>query len=186
MRACTIRVLIGVFVAAGITAVPAFAHEGPPFEILSNEQIGPYRVSVWSDPDIGTATFFVVLEPLSDAEYTTPDSVVVYVRPVSGRLAEVGHRAESQRVRYGGRYYAEAYLDQGEMWRVRVAVAGGGAVGEVLTEVEATPDGTIGPIGLVLYLLPFLAIGFLWLKAHLRRRARAADVAEHASHHGGR
>jgi hypothetical protein len=161
-----------------VTIPAAHAHEGPPFEILSNQTIGAYSVSVWSDPDIGTATFFVVLEPRPGEKYTPPDSVQVFVRPVSGRLAEVGFTAESQRVRYGGRYYTEAYLDRGEMWSVRVRVVGGGDAGEVSTEVEATPDGTIGPIGLVLYLLPFLAVGFLWLKAHLRRREQAARAHE--------
>jgi hypothetical protein len=37
-------------------------------------------------------------------------------------------------------------------------------------QVEATPDGTLGPWASLIYLLPFLGIGLLWLKAALRRR----------------
>ena len=63
------------------------------------------------------------------------------------------------------------------MWRIRALVdgpQGGGAVGN---EVEATPDGTLGPGSLVLYLLPFLAVGFIWLKAVLRRREGSSKPA---------
>lgn len=148
------------------------AHEGPPFEII-RQDIDPYRISVWADPDIGTAVFFVVLEPRRSADFAAPDSVAVSVQPVIERLEEATYTAEPQPVRYGARYYTEVYFDRGELWNVRVRVFSGATVREVTTQVEATPDGTIGPIGLVLYLLPFLAVGFLWLKAHRRRRAES-------------
>ena len=34
------------------------AHEGPPYPILVDKTLGPCVVSVWSDPDVGTGTFF--------------------------------------------------------------------------------------------------------------------------------
>ena len=58
------------------------------------------------------------------------------------------------------------------MWRVRVEIEGVKGGGELSSEVEPTPDGTIGPISLLLYAAPFLAVGFLWLKATLRKRPR--------------
>jgi hypothetical protein len=61
------------------------------------------------------------------------------------------------------------------MWRVRVRLDGSEGGGTLAAEVEATPDGTIGPIGLVVYLVPFLAIGFLWLKAAVRRREKSIE-----------
>jgi len=159
---------------SGLAALPArfaVAHEGPPFPLIVDQPAGPYVVSVWTDPDIGTGTFFVVLEPAEEgAAMPAPSAVEVGVRPVSGRLAEAVYAAEAQDVRYGARYYAEVTFDQGELWHVRVRIDGPGGGGTLEAEVEATPDGTIGPIGLVLYLLPFLAVGFLWLKAYLRRR----------------
>jgi hypothetical protein len=45
-------------------------------------------------------------------------------------------------------------------------------------EVEVTPDGTLGPLGALIYLVPFLGVGFLWLKAVLKRREKPAAPAE--------
>lgn len=151
---------------------PALAHEGPPFAILTDRRVGPYVVSVWTDPDIGTGVFFVVLEPPKGRELPERTSVRIAVRPVSGRLPEAVHPAEAQPVRYGARYFAEVPFDRGEMWRVRILVDGSEGGGELRSQVEATPAGTLGPIDLLLYLAPFLAVGFLWLKAALRRRGR--------------
>lgn len=165
----SVLALLGFCLMALLPAGRATAHEGPPFPLLVDQQIGPRLVSVWGDPDIGTATFFVVMEPVDDGELPASTRVRIGVRPVSGRLDEVVYDAEPQRVRYGARYVAQPELDRGEMWRVRVVVEGPEG-GELTVEVEATPDGTIGPIGLVVYLVPFLAVGLLWLKAVLRRR----------------
>jgi hypothetical protein len=155
-----------------LLAWPLSAHEGPPFAILVDRPLGPYVVSVWSDPDIGTGTFFVVLEPKKGAPFTKPASVRVGVQPVTGRLAEAVYDAEPERVRYGARHSAKVPLDRGEMWQVRILVAGPAGGGVLTTAVEATPPGGLGWIELVIYLLPFLAVGFLWGKAVLRRRGR--------------
>lgn len=154
-----------------ITLVPKIeAHEGPPFPIIIDERVGPYLVSVWTDPDIGIGTFFVILEPVSGNELPEITSIQVGVEPTSGRLEEKIYDAEPQRVRRGARYYAEVEFDKGEMWKVRVILKGPGWEGELHSEVEATPDGTIGPIGLLIYALPFVAIGILWVRAIIRRR----------------
>jgi hypothetical protein len=148
----------------------ARAHEGPPFPIVNDRQIGNMLVSVWTDPDIGTGTFFVVLEPLKG--HMLPDGITIDigVTPVSGRLEEVLYRAEPQEVRHGARHFTEVQFDQGERWNVRVLIKSADGSGIITSEVEATPDGTIGPMGMILYLLPFLAVGFLWLKAVMRKR----------------
>jgi len=39
--------------------------------------------------------------------------------------------------------------------------------------VEATPDGSLGLAGLLVFLFPFVAVGFLWWKAAMRKRGRA-------------
>ena len=99
-----------VVVLVLLTSVRAEAHEGPPFEII-NESSPPYNVSVWSDPDIGIGTFFVVLEPLGNGDFVDPDSVVIHVAPVGARHLEAGFHAGPQKVRYGARYYAEVPFD---------------------------------------------------------------------------
>lgn len=146
------------------------AHEGPPFPIIVDAEAGPYLVSVWTDPDIGIGTFFVIFEPVSDDHSPDITSVQIGVEPTSGRLDETLYVAEPQRVRNGARYYAEVEFDQGEMWKVRVLIEGKNWKEELNSEVEATPDGTIGPIGLLVYSLPFVGIGILWFRAIIVRR----------------
>lgn len=151
-------------------AAPARAHEGPPFPILVDQRVGPYVASVWTDPDIGIGTFFVVLEPPEDGSLPAGTRVRIGVQPVSGRLAEAVYDAAPQPVRFGERHYAEVPFDQGGKWRVRVLLEGPAGGGELRAEVEPTPDGTLGPIDLLIYALPFLAVGFLWLRAAMRSR----------------
>lgn len=151
---------------------PALAHEGPPFPILVDQSVGPYVASVWTDPDIGTGTFYVVLEPPKGGRLPERTRVQVAVEPLDGHLPEAVHEAEPQPVRHGARYFTEVPFDQGGLWRVRILLDGSAGGGEMISQVEPTPDGTIGPIALVLYSLPFLAVGFLWLKAVLRRKEK--------------
>lgn len=153
---------------------PALAHEGPPFPILVDQRVGPYVASVWTDPDIGVGTFFVILEPPEGGALPGQTKVRIAVKPLDKHLGEAVHEAEPQPVRYGARYFTEVPFDQGGMWRVRILLDGSAGGGEITSQVEPTPDGTIGPIALVLYSLPFLAVGFLWLKAVLRRKEKAA------------
>ncbi|HYO16841.1 MAG TPA: hypothetical protein VE685_26895 [Thermoanaerobaculia bacterium] len=157
-------------------ATPAWAHEGPPFPILVDQRVGPYVASVWTDPDIGTGTFFVVLEPPEGRSLPAGTKVRIGVQPVSRRLVEAVYDAAPQPVRFGERHYAEVPFDQGGTWRVRVLLDGPAGGGELRSEVEPTPDGTLGPIDLVIYALPFLAIGVLWLKAALRSRRPRVGV----------
>ncbi|MEX1183556.1 MAG: hypothetical protein WEF86_10015 [Gemmatimonadota bacterium] len=152
-----------------------FAHAGPPFPIVVDQTVGPWLVSVWTDPDIGTGTFIVVLEPSGDIVPAGTTRVRIAVRPESGRLPEAAYDAVPQPVRYGERHVAEVAFDRGEWWSVRITIAGAGGTGEIQTRVEATPEGSIGPIGMILYLLPFLAMGFIWVKAALRRRRPASS-----------
>jgi hypothetical protein len=122
MRTAVVLTLLG-----GLAA-PALAHEGPPFPIVMDEKAGPYKVSVWTDPDVGTGTFFVIVEP--DEEVVPDDlDVQVCVRPQTGRLEEACHRAQRQRMRNRVQYWAEVPLDQQEMWDVRVTVRDGAGQG---------------------------------------------------------
>lgn len=143
------------------------AHAGPPFPIVVDQPVGPWKVSVWTDPDIGTGVVFVILEGPSQ-----PRSVSVSVRPVDGSLPEAVYPTERQGRPEDPRYFTEVKLDHGGLWRLGATIEGPQG-GSVAAEVEATPDGVLGPWELGLYLLPFLAVGFLWIKAVLRRRGNA-------------
>lgn len=138
------------------------AHAGPPFPIVVDRPAGPWKVSLWTDPDIGTGVVFVIVEGPSE-----PKSVRVSAQPVDGGLPEAVYETERQGRPGDARYFTNVKLDHGGMWRLR-ATLDGHTVG---AEVEATPDGVLGPWEIGLYLLPFLAVGFLWIKAVLRRRS---------------
>lgn len=165
----------GTVAAVGLVlARPARAHEGPPFPIVMDHPAGPFVVSVWTDPDVGIGTFFVILAPARGTQLPDDLSVQVCVAPTSGRLPEACHPAGRQELRDKVQYYAEVSFDQQETWRVRVRVEGAGAVGEVTAEVEATPPG-YGRWDLLIYGFPFVLFGGLWLYAALRRRLRARN-----------
>lgn len=138
------------------------AHAGPPFPIVVDRPVGPWKVSLWTDPDIGTGVVFVIPEGPGQ-----PGSVRVTAQPVDGGLPEAVYETERQGRPDDARYFTQVKFDHGGMWRLRATLEGHGSVE---AEVEATPDGVLGPWELGLYLLPFLAVGFLWIKAVLRRR----------------
>ncbi len=152
----------------------ASAHAGPPFPIIVDHRIGGWNVSLWTDPDIGTGVVFVILAaPEGRRDPPLPSAVRVGAQPVDGGLPEVTYTAEPQGRPEDFRYFTEARFDHGGLWRLRVTLDGPDG-GSAAAEVEATPDGVLGPAELLLYAMPFLAIGFLWIKAVLRRRQTAA------------
>jgi hypothetical protein len=157
-----------------LAAPAARAHLGPPFPILTDQRVGPYVASVWTDPNIGTGIFIVMLDAPEGGRLPAWTEVRVGVQPVSKRLPEVVYRAEPQRARKGARFYTTVAFDRGETWRVRVLIDGSDGGGTLLSEVEATPPGAIGPISFLIYGFPFAGVGFLWIKAVLRRRQAPA------------
>ncbi len=152
-------------------SAPAFAHEGPPYPIIVDKTLGPCVLSVWSDPDVGTGTFFFILEPTPGGQIPDDVRVDVSVRPTSGRLPEAVYAAE--REDQGGRVQFKALVpfDAEELWRVRVSLRSAQGGGEATTVVEVTPPG-YGRWDMLIYLLPFAAVGALWLRAVVKGRGR--------------
>jgi hypothetical protein len=148
----------------------ASAHEGPPYPLV-DKMIGPCLVSVWADPDVGIGTFFVILDPPQGGTLPEDVAVEIGVRPVSGRLAEARYKAERESLRSRTQFKAEIPFDARERWLTRILLKSSQGGGEASVEVEVTPPG-YGRWDLLLYLFPFLAVGFLWLKAFLRGRGR--------------
>ena len=151
------------------------AHEGPPFPLFLDQKVDRYVVSVWTDPDVGTALFFVILNEQGDLP---PDlHVQIGVQPVSGRLAEVFYPAERENLQGRVQYKSQVQFDAQEIWRVRVqlqSAQSGNA--ETVATVEATPPG-YGRWDLLIYLFPFLAVGLLWAVAMIRKvKQRTGDI----------
>ena len=147
-------------------ASSAAAHDGPPYAIFTDRAVGPYTVDLWGDPDVGTGTFYVLLDGSPQEEGV---SARLEVRPVSGRLDWVGADARREPARKGLRFVGEAAFDAEERWRVKVVVAGPRGAGGTEAEVDVTPP-DMGRAGLWFFALPFIGVGALWAKALLTRR----------------
>jgi len=145
------------------------AHEGPPFPLFVDQKVDPYVVSVWTDPDVGEALFFVIVGPA--AQLPADLRVQVGVQPVSGRLPEAVYSGERENVQGQVQYRALVRFDAEELWRVRVRLESAQGNAETIATVEATPPG-YGRWDLLVYLLPFLGVGLLWAIAMVRKLKR--------------
>lgn len=145
-------------------ATPARAHNGPPFPILENARVGPCVVALWTHPDVGTGTFFVLVSP--DPGKAMPDDLAVKigVQPASGRLPEVIYTAQRAPLHGQIQYNVQAEFDRQELWRIRLILQSAQGKGEATAHVEVTPPG-FGRWDLLFYTLPFLTIGLLWFRA---------------------
>lgn len=166
---------IGIVLA---TAGPR-AHSGPPFPIVSTKDVGAYRVSVWSDPDStddGSAggKFWITLRAAGHGATLPADTrVTVAVVPSDRKRAAQTARAEAS-LRDPSTYYAAVLLDHEGPFAVRVTIDGPLGAVVVDASVDATYDLRPPRWLIAIYLIPFLAVGFLWIKLLLRRRRLAA------------
>jgi hypothetical protein len=160
-----------------ICCVGASAHEGPPYAIIVDKMVGPFLVSLWGDPDVGVGTFFVILEPTEGSKLPEDVKVEIGVRPVTGRLSEAHYSAVREAVRGRMQYKADVPFDREELWRLRLTLQSSLGGGEVVTSVEVTPPG-YGRWDMLLYLFPFLALAYLWLRAVIRGRSRTRSSKE--------
>jgi len=132
---------------------------------------------------VGIGAFYVFVEPAPGA--TVPDDlkIKIGVQPLTGRLPEIFYGAQRVKSRGPVQYNAQAEFDRQELWRVRLVIQSSQESGEATAQVEVTPPG-FGRWDLLLYLLPFLAVAFLWIlgvsRAKRRKNARLRDGAETA------
>ena len=153
----------------------AQAHFGAPYPVLLEQTVGPYTVSALADPDVGIGTF-IIKATLSGTKPVPDDTVVMlWVRPEDDHMGE----AEYQVQRQEERFVAKVPFDAEGMWQVRLAVEGAAGRGETTFRVRVTPPGPRWATTL-LCLLPFAALGGLWLVGALRQR-RTATQAQHES-----
>ena len=155
------------------------AHTGPPFPIVSNKTEGAYEISVWTDPDStddGTAAgrFWVTVRPAAGTS-PLPQATRVNVSLVSvDRPGETRAGAAPPIADDPVHRYVALVMDHEGRFRVRVAVDGPLGTATTEADVDATYDLRPAPYLIAVYMLPFLLIGFLWIKLMVRRR-RAAN-----------
>jgi hypothetical protein len=154
---------------------PAYAHNGPPFPIIDNKRVGPCTIALWTHPDIGTGTFWIMVDPPPGGAVPNDLHVRLAVQPLDGRLPERVYdvaRDESSRQL---QYKALVPFDRQEFIRARVILDSSAGSGEGSATVEITPVGPGSRWELLLYFCPFLGIAFLWLRAVARRRRVASS-----------
>ena len=154
-----------------LLARTAIAHEGPPFPLFVDQKIDRYVVSLWTDPDVGDALFFVIVSAQRSAQLPADLQVQIGVQPASGRLPEAFYAGVRESVSGQVQYRAPVHFDAEELWRVRVRLQSSEGNAETLATVEATPPG-YGRWDLLVYLFPFLAVGVLWAIAMIRKIKR--------------
>lgn len=170
------RVVAATLVATTLAAAAASvaAHEGPPFPILMDEPLAGYTISVWADPDIGEAEFFIVVESSDRNAMRNPPQVSMWVEPVNQRLARVEYQATRQPMKNQMQFRAEPHFDQQDMWTVGFRLETAlGPTNDLTTEIESTPDG-YGAWDVLIYLFPFVFLGGMWLVALVRRRSHCS------------
>jgi hypothetical protein len=172
------RAVVSTATLAAALLLPASfaeAHDGPPFPIVSNHVAGPYRLSVWTDPDTTDdgspgGQFWVIVEAASPTVGIPPDtSVRVSLTPVGRPGATVTAYASPVSDDAGRQFVALPIGEEGRL-AVRAAVDGPLGPAAVEAEVTATYDLRPSPIMIGVYVMPFVLAGALWAKLLLRRR----------------
>jgi hypothetical protein len=179
MRRTSLGLLLFVLCGCGI----AWAHIGPPYPIMQNRKIGPFNVEVWSNPDVGTGSFFIIIDPPKGGTVPADMKVQVAVQPVSKRLPEAIYGAWREKLLDHVEFKADVPFDQEETWHIRILFASSVASGETDTDVQVTPT-LLGRWNLLLFLLPFVGIGVLWFKAASVRRNRKRRTRARSSRTG--
>jgi hypothetical protein len=175
----TVALAAAIALAAGMS--PAYAHSGPPYPIVSDAVAGPYRISIWTDPDTtddGTAggQFWLAIEPADRAASLSPDTrATISIVPLDRR----GPARSARTAPVAGdvaRQFVAVVMDHEGRFAVRAAVEGPLGPAIVNAEVEATYDLRPAPIMVVVYVMPFVLIGVLWVRLLIARRRRSSDT----------
>jgi hypothetical protein len=170
-------IVLAIVVAIALLVAPssARAHDGPPFPIVSEQTAGAYVISVWTDPDTTDdgspgGQFWVTLRRADD-ESPAPagTSATVSIEPL-GRSGPVRTGRAEPLDGQPAQHFVALPMDHEGRFAVRVVVAGPLGSAQVESQVEATYDLRPSPALLFVFVIPFLLVGFLWLKLLLRRR----------------
>lgn len=145
-----------------LLALPARAHVGAPYIVLLDEPVASQKVSLWTDPDVGRGSFYLV------ADQGAPPTARLWVRPLDGHQPETGPFA-TQAQEWARKPSQAAFIpfDKEGEWEVRLET--GDRVMKVT--VQVTPPGP-GWLAWLLGLGPCLLLAGLWWWGARRARAR--------------
>lgn len=183
MQHRAVRLAIGcAAVIAMMTGASLLAHEGPPYPIFSNRVAGNYQVSLWADPDAtddgsAAARFWVTLNPAQKGQPLPSDTEIrISIWPLDAPASVKTAKAEPVE-REPSRWFAAFAIGNEGRYGVRASIDGPLGPSEVETVVNAADNRRPRPLTIILFILPFLLIGFVWVKLVLvRRGGRTAHV----------
>jgi hypothetical protein len=152
----------------------AAAHDGPAYPIIVDRPLGggTYLFSVWTDPDVGDGTFYLMFDRAPDRPLPAQINAAIWVEPIDHRLPPVRYIAEPMKPSADGlRKIAITKFDVQGSWHARFVVGTSTTQEDVVeSDVDVTPPGG-GPLSMAWYLMPFAIVAFIWLKAAFARRA---------------
>jgi hypothetical protein len=156
----------------------AEAHQGPPYPIVSEREVGAYTISIWSDPDTtddhsAGAKFWILVRAAAGAVAPPDTGVGLAVRPHGSERPAIAVTAAREAAK-SEQFFVAVEIDQEGPWDVEATVAGALGPATITTLVEATYDLRPPAATTLLYLLPFAAVGLIWLRAMVFRRRRGA------------
>lgn len=165
--------LVSALIIIAALAQPAvvLAHVGPPYVVLPERDLGPYRAIVWADPDVGGGLFLIDMS--QDRRAVPPEiGVTLSAAPQDGRTLMLEAVATREDAQDGTRFVGRLPFDTLGTWQVRLQLTGSAQPAELRFPVEVTsPDPSW--VESLLCLTPFLLLGLLWLWA-ARRQPRPA------------
>ena len=169
-----LRRSVALTVALAFCAPRASAHDGPPYPIFVDEPLDGWTISIWTDPDVGTGTFYYYVEP---PEGRKVEELVVRVvsSPVDGESDEVSSLSVNAEEGEPFQLVGELEFSHRGVWDTRFEFetsrsAGSVPLGSLVFPLDVTPPG-LGTLDILWFAFPFLAVGALWLKALLAQRA---------------
>jgi hypothetical protein len=145
----------------------AHDHHGPPARIIADAQVGPWTISAWIQQHMDTGRFFVKVR--SSSGTTEPDDlkVEIGVQPAGQNSPVIFYPASSESP--DGQYRAELPFDTEQSWQVTVRLQSSRGVNEITTYIGPSAPGS-GQWQFLLYSVPFLSVGGLWLRVYWLRR----------------
>jgi hypothetical protein len=172
------RLVQGVLTAVWLTTIGGAhlaAHDGPPFPIVSDRHVGPYVVSLWTDPDTtddGSAggQFWLMVRPTMAGMALPADTRgQVVMRPLDREGPSRTGRTEPADGDLG-RQFVALVMDHEGRFGISVSIEGSLGPASFESEVEGTYDARPAPAMLLLYLAPFVLVGGLWMRVMKKRR----------------
>jgi hypothetical protein len=177
IRRTTPKFLTGLSVIAMLVLQTSLhAHNGPPFPVVTDRTVGNYVISLWADPDASDdgakdGRFWVVVNPSAKGAMLPADTVVqIAIWPVERREAIRTETAQADE-REPARRAAAFLIDHEGKYGVKATITGTLGPADIESVVDAEYDARPRPFLIGIFALPFVLIGFVYLKLLIRRRA---------------